>query len=141
MDAVVATDASVNIGAPPDLVSQGRWVSQVQAKLHCWAAADPDRRFDDLFNLVHHPATLAEAWARVARNRGARSAGSDGVTVAWIEAEVGVPVFLDDLRHQLREGSFIRSRCASGRSPSPAAAARSAGWGSRRSPTGSCRLR
>jgi RNA-directed DNA polymerase len=87
-------------------VSQGRWVSQVQAKLHCWAAADPDRRFDDLFNLVHHPATLAEAWARVARNRGARSAGSDGVTVAWIEAEVGVPAFLDDLRHRLREGSF-----------------------------------
>ena len=73
------------IGAPPDLVSQGRWVSQVQAKLHCWAAADPDRRFDDLLNLVHNPATLAEAWARVARNRGARSAASDAVTVAWIE--------------------------------------------------------
>jgi len=106
MDAVVATDAPVNIGALPDLSSQGRWVSQVQAKLHCWAAADPDRRFDDLFNLVHHPATLAEAWARVARNRGARSAGSDGVTVAWIEAEVGVAVFLDDLRDRLREGSF-----------------------------------
>ena len=45
MDAVEATDASVNIGAPPDLVSQGRWVSQVQAKLHCWAAADPGRRW------------------------------------------------------------------------------------------------
>ena len=106
MDAVVATGASVNIGAPPDLVSQGRWVSQVQTKLHCWAAADPDRRIDDLFNLVHHPATLAYAWARVARNRGARSAGSDGVTVARIEADVGVSVFLDDLRDQLREGPF-----------------------------------
>jgi len=25
----------------------------MQTKLHQWAVADPDRRFDDLYNLVH----------------------------------------------------------------------------------------
>ena len=43
----------------------------MQAKLHRWAAADPGRRFDDLFNLVHDPVTLIVAWDRVATNRGA----------------------------------------------------------------------
>jgi hypothetical protein len=37
----------------------------MQAKLHRWAAADAGRRFDDLFNLVHDPATLRVAWDRV----------------------------------------------------------------------------
>ena len=62
----------------------------MQAKLHRWAAADPGRRFDDLFNLVHDPATLIVAWDRVASNRGAKTAGWTAWTVARIEAEVGV---------------------------------------------------
>ncbi len=53
-------------------------VSEMQAKLHRWAVADPGRRFDDLFNFVCDPATLMVAFARVAGNRGARSAGVDG---------------------------------------------------------------
>ncbi|WP_320064840.1 hypothetical protein [Micromonospora sp. RTGN7] len=57
----------------------------MQAKLHRWAAAEPGRRFDDLFNLVHDPATLIVAFDRVAGNRGARSAGVDGLTVADVE--------------------------------------------------------
>jgi hypothetical protein len=44
-------------------------VSGMQAKLHRWAAADRGRRFDDLFNLVHDPATLLVAFGRVAGNR------------------------------------------------------------------------
>jgi RNA-directed DNA polymerase len=42
----------------------------MQAKLHRWAAADPGRRFDDLFNLVYDPATLSVAFARVAGQPG-----------------------------------------------------------------------
>ena len=57
----------------------------MQAKLHRWAAADPGRRFDDLFNFVHDPATLIVAFARVAGNRGANTPGVDGVTVAGVE--------------------------------------------------------
>jgi RNA-directed DNA polymerase len=52
------------------------------------------------------PATLIVAFARVAGNRGARTAGVDGLTVADVEAQVGVPGFLDDLRTQLKSGTF-----------------------------------
>ncbi len=54
-------------------------VLKIQTKLHQWAISDPDRRFDDLYNLVADPAFLTVAWARVRGNRGARSAGVDGV--------------------------------------------------------------
>jgi RNA-directed DNA polymerase len=101
-------DAPPNGGAPLVEVPKGptRRVSEMQAKLHRWAAADPDRRFDDLFNLVHDPATLLLAFDRVATNRGARTAGSDGLTVARIEAEIGVPRFLDELRGLIKSGQF-----------------------------------
>jgi len=78
----------------------------MQAKLHRWAVADPGRRFDDLFNLVRDPATLIVAWDRVATNRGANTAGSDGWTITRIEAEVGSTVFLDDLRALVKSGEF-----------------------------------
>jgi RNA-directed DNA polymerase len=78
----------------------------MQAKLHRWAAADPGRQFDDLFNLVHDPATLIVAFARVAGNRGANTAGVDGVTVFDVEQRLGVPGFLDDLRSSVKDGSF-----------------------------------
>src|SRR5438445_9595022 len=89
-------EAPPNGGAVPNEVPMGprRRVSEMQAKLHRWAAADPGRRFDDVFNWVHDPATLHAAWLRVAGNTGARTAGSDGLTVARIEAEIGVPVYL-----------------------------------------------
>ena len=100
-------DAPPNGGARED-VPEGPWsrVAGMQAKLHRWAAADPGRRFDDLFNLVHDPATLIAAFSRVAGNQGANTPGTDGVTAAWVEEEVGVPRFLDDLRAALKDGSF-----------------------------------
>ena len=87
-------------------VGPRRRVSEMQAKLHRWAAADPGRRFDDLFNFVHDPATLIVAFDRVAGNTGSRTAGVDGLTVADVEEQVGVPGFLDDLRAQLKSGTF-----------------------------------
>lgn len=101
-------DALPNGGAPSESAPVGNYqrVSEMQAKLHRWAAADPGRRFDDLFNFVYDPATLVVAFDRVATNRGARTAGSDGLTVARVESEVGVPAFLDELRTQLKSGQF-----------------------------------
>jgi len=100
-------------GAPPnggarEDAPEGSWsrVAGMQAKLHRWAAADPGRRFDDLFNLVHDPATLIVAFSRVAGNRGANTPGVDGMTVALVEERIGVPGFLDDLRAALKDGSF-----------------------------------
>ena len=99
-------DAPPNGGAPG--LAEGPWsrAAGIQAKLHRWAAADPGRRFDDLFNFVHDPATLIVAFARVAGNQGANTPGVDGVTAAWVEEQVGVPGFLDDLRAALKDGSF-----------------------------------
>jgi len=101
-------DAPLNSGARPGpgLVDPFRKVSEMQAKLHRWAVADSGRRFDDLFNFVCDPATLIVAFARVAGNRGARSPGVDGLTVADVAEQVGVPGFLDDLRASLKAGTF-----------------------------------
>ncbi len=101
-------DATLNSDAPGLAAHQGSWarVSGMQAKLHQWAAADPGRRFDDLFNLVCDPATLLVAIERVAGNQGARTAGVDGLTVVDVERELGLPGFLDDLRHALKTGEF-----------------------------------
>ena len=101
-------DAPMNIGAPNRANPIGPWsrVSGMQTKLHHWAAPDPGRRFDDLFNFVHDPATLLVAFDRVAGNTGANTPGVDGLTVAAMEDVVGVPGFLIDLRTHLKTGSF-----------------------------------
>ena len=84
-DAVMPKDPPVNTGGP--VPGREPWVrvSGMQAKLHRWAVADPGRRFDDLFNFVHDPATLRMAFARVASNTGANTPGVDGLTVAAVE--------------------------------------------------------
>jgi len=104
-------EAPGNPGAvpvPPDGDIPVTWgtVRRMQAKLHRWAGEDPSRRFGDLFNVVCDPAFLAEAWYRVAGNAGARTAGIDGVTVARIESQIGVPEFLGQVRDSLRSGGF-----------------------------------
>jgi RNA-directed DNA polymerase len=101
-------DAPPNGGAPAEEgpMSPRRRVSEMQAKLHRWAAADPGRRFDDLFNFVHDSATLMMAFDRVAGNTGSRTPGVDGLTVVDVEELIGVPGFLDDLRAQLKQGTF-----------------------------------
>jgi hypothetical protein len=40
-------------------------VLKIQTKLHQWATDSPDRRFDDLSNLVCDPAFLTVGWDRV----------------------------------------------------------------------------
>jgi RNA-directed DNA polymerase len=91
----------------------------MQAKLHRWAAADPGRRFDDLFNFVYDPATLIVAFDRVANNAGSRTAGVDGLTVAHVEQEIGVSGFLDDLWAQLKTGTFRPVRVRERKIPKP----------------------
>ena len=96
----------MNTDAPwPTLEEAEARVLGIQTKLHRWATDSPDRRFADLFNLVCDPAFLTVAWARVRGNRGARSAGVDGVKPRDI-------VFGDDtvlplLRDDLKAGRFV----------------------------------
>jgi len=83
-----------------------RRVLEIQAKLHRWARDDPHRRFDDLFNLCADPAFLLVAWDRVRGNKGAKTAGVDGATVASVAAGTGVEEFLDTLRSSIRDRRF-----------------------------------
>src|SRR5699024_1414919 len=98
----------VNTDAPTEsaLYWAERRVLEIQTKLHKWTGDDPHRRFDDLYNLVCDPAFLLVAWDRVRSNKGARTAGVDGETARYIEAERGVQGFLDDLRTTLKDRSF-----------------------------------
>jgi len=78
----------------------------MQTKLHQWATDDPGRRFDDLYNLIHHPDFLAVAWERVRGNKGARTPGVDRVIPAFISDEADVEVFLNDTREKLKTREF-----------------------------------
>lgn len=101
-------DAPVNTGAVawPDPESAYLAVRRMQTKLHRWAGEDSSRRFGDLFNLVYDPAFLVHAWERVSTNKGARTAGIDGATVAQVEAGIGVLGFLGRIRDSLKSGEF-----------------------------------
>jgi RNA-directed DNA polymerase len=81
-------------------------VLEIQTKLHRWANDDPHRRFDDIFNLVTDPGLLLMAWERVAGNKGARSAGVDGMTAAFVRERIGVECVLADLREQVKARRF-----------------------------------
>ena len=95
----------MNTDAPwPDLDEAESRVLKIQTKLHQWATDDPHRRFDDLHNLVADPAFLVVAWNRVRGNRGARSAGVDGVEPRSIV--LGRDRFLTELRDDLKARRF-----------------------------------
>jgi RNA-directed DNA polymerase len=94
----------VNTAAPwPTLEEAEARVLNIQTKLHQWATGDPDRRFDDLYNLVCDPAFLVVAWERVRRNKGARTAGVDGVRP---RAVVFPETLLAGLRAELKARVF-----------------------------------
>ena len=86
-------------------LDEAEWrVLKIQTKLHQWATDDPHRRFDDLFNLVADPVLLTVAWDRVRGNRGARSAGVDGVAPRSVV--FGTEEFLTGLRDDLEARRF-----------------------------------
>jgi RNA-directed DNA polymerase len=108
----VNTDASA-----PTLEAARAWVLRMQTKLHQWATDAPKRRFDDLYNLVHHPCTLEVAWERVRANRGARSAGVDGVRPRAIGADAAR--WLAELRADLKTQQFRPDPVRERRIPKP----------------------
>jgi RNA-directed DNA polymerase len=97
----------VNTGAPWPTAEQAEArVLRIQTKLHQRAADDPERRFDDLFNLVYDPAVLTVAWRRVRSNRGARTAGVDAQTAYGVTVERGEATFLAELAVALKSRTF-----------------------------------
>jgi RNA-directed DNA polymerase len=99
----------VNTGVPwPSLDEAESRVLAMQTKLHQWAVSDPDRRFDDLYNLVYDPAFLVVAWDRVRSNKGARSAGIDGIAPRSIDPGGGE--FLEGIRDGLKARRYTPTR-------------------------------
>lgn len=99
----------MNTSVPwPSLAEAETRVLVMQTKLHNWAKADSGRRFDDLFNLVHDPAFLVVAWRRVRGNKGARTAGVDGVTPRSIGPRAAA--LLARLRAELKARLFAPQR-------------------------------
>jgi RNA-directed DNA polymerase len=95
------------------------WLQSVQRKLYARSRKNPDYQFAELWGLVTDPRNLRMAFARVQRNRGARSAGVDRITVRKI-VQQGAEQFFVALREELREaGRFTRARCAECSSPKP----------------------
>jgi RNA-directed DNA polymerase len=80
----------------------------MQTKLHQWAKADPGRRFNDVFNLVHDPAFLTVAWRRVRGNKGSRTAGVDGVAPRSVSSRA--EKLLRGLRDDLKAHQFVPQR-------------------------------
>lgn len=118
----------MNTGVPWPADVKGAWhrVLVMQTKLHRWAAAEPGRRFDDLFNLVYDPAFLVVAWDRVRSNRGGRTAGVDGVVPRDVPAPRTLAV-LSDLRRRVRSGRFTPERVRRRRIPKAGGKVRSLG--------------
>jgi RNA-directed DNA polymerase len=99
----------VNTGALwPGLDEAEYRVRVMQTKLHQWATADPGRRFDDVFNLVYDPAFLTVAWRRVRGNKGARTAGVDGIAPRSVV--FGAEMLLRGIRDDLKARRFVPRR-------------------------------
>jgi len=81
------------------------WLQSVQRKLYARSQEHPDYRFEELWGLVTDPRNLRIAFSRVSRNRGARTAGIDRITVRRIVQE-GTEEYLVAIREELRSGSF-----------------------------------
>ena len=116
----------MNTGAPWLSSSEAESrVLEMQTKLHRWAKADPGRRFDDLYNLVYDPSFLTVAWERVRGNRGARTAGVDGVAPRSIAD--GTEELLRGLRENLKARRFAPRRVRETKIPKAAGKVRRLG--------------
>jgi RNA-directed DNA polymerase len=77
------------------------WLLNVQRTLYTQSRSNSAYVFRKLWGFVTDPRNLRTAVARVARNRGRRTAGIDGVTVGRVIAN-GVDAFVAGLRQELR---------------------------------------
>jgi RNA-directed DNA polymerase len=109
----------------PDVFVAEMRVHAMQTKLHQWAVTDPDRCFDDLFNLVYDPAFLVVAWSRVRGNKGARTAGVDGIKPRSIT--LTATEMLGGLRDDLKTRRFVPERVRQKAIPKPGGKVRQLG--------------
>lgn len=85
------------------VAAAGGNVRELQRRLWVAAKRSPGRRFHALFDRIWRDDVLLEAWMRVRKNKGA--AGLDGGTLAVVE-EYGVARMFEELKRDLREGTY-----------------------------------
>ena len=81
------------------------WLQIEQRKLYTRSMQNPDYVFHKLWGIITDPRNLRIAFARVARNRGHRTAGVDRVTVGVVLRD-GLEAFLEGVRVELRSGQY-----------------------------------
>jgi group II intron reverse transcriptase/maturase len=81
------------------------WLLTEQKKLHTRSKENLDYVFDKLWGLITDARNLRTAVARVARNKGGRTAGVDGITVRRVVVD-GVEQFVANVRAELRSGAY-----------------------------------
>src|ERR1700690_1965859 len=81
------------------------WLQIEQRRLYERSRNNPDYVFRKLWGLVTDPRNLRVATARVAGNKGARTAGVDGLTLRQALA-AGADAFDNNLRSERRAGIF-----------------------------------
>jgi RNA-directed DNA polymerase len=94
------------------------WLRTEQRKLYTRSSNNPAYVFCKLWGLLTDPRNLRMAFARVARNKGRRTAGVDGVTVGHVLRD-GVDAFLANVRTDLRSGAYRPSPTRRVRIPKP----------------------
>ena len=82
------------------------WLLSVQRKLYQWSRTHPEDSYRDLWNWTTDIRNLRCAWRKIALNKGRRTAGVDGMTVAGIGVAIGMELFLEQLRGDLRSGRY-----------------------------------
>ncbi len=85
--------------------SDKEWLLSVQRNLYAQSWKDPNYIFRKLWGFVTDPRNLRCSLQRVARNKGARTSGVDGVTVRML-LENGIDDFVFSLRQELRSRKF-----------------------------------
>jgi RNA-directed DNA polymerase len=85
------------------------WLLNEQRKLYKRSLDNPDYTFQKLWGLITDPRNLRIALARVAGNKGKRTAGVDGKTVRTVMSVEGAGPFVERLREALRKGEFSPS--------------------------------
>jgi group II intron reverse transcriptase/maturase len=81
------------------------WLQNEQRKLYARSMENPAYVFHKLWGLITDPRNLRNALARVARNKGRRTAGVDGITVGRV-LELGAEEFVAHARAELRSGAY-----------------------------------
>src|SRR6266851_8289540 len=81
------------------------WLLSEQRKLHKRSLKTPDYIFCKLWGLTTDPRNLRIAFERVARNKGRRTAGVDGLTVKAVLRK-GVEAFIEQVRGEMRSGKY-----------------------------------